>query len=222
LKCNKTVDVIALLDGSGSLGKPGWKAEMAAAKMFISAFRDSGKANMAAVLYSGPRTWSGVKKCVGKSKNPVKPEACGIKIVSQFTEDLKKLDEQVQALEWPQGSTLTSLALTTAKAMLSQGRKTAPTIVVVFTDGRPLSFRNTWIAAHDLRLSARLVWVAITQYAPLKYIKAWSTRRWQENVVKVSSFADLGKAETITHIIADICPKDWPEIRFERGARLNE
>ena len=39
--------------------------------------------------------------------------------------------------------TLTSLALATAKAELALGRKDSKSIVVVITDGRPLSYRGT-------------------------------------------------------------------------------
>jgi len=57
-----------------------------------------------------------------------------------------------------------------------------------------------------VRKSARLVWVAITKYAPLKYIKQWATRRWQENVVVVKTFKDLEKPDPINQVVANICP----------------
>merc|ERR1719446_1685745 len=123
LACNRSIDVMLLLDGSGSLGKKGWAAEIAAAQLFTDAFARSGKGNMAVILYSGPKTWSGVSKCTGKSKDKVDPEACGIKMVTHFTEDIKKVKQLITGLEWPQGSTLTSLALMTAKTELALGRK---------------------------------------------------------------------------------------------------
>jgi hypothetical protein len=216
LMCNRTLDVIILIDGSGSLGKDGWEAEITAVKLFIESFGNQGKANMAAILYSGPQTWSGVSKCMGKSDAPVTLEECGIKTVSHFTDDLNKLDQLVTGLDWPQGSTLTSLALMTAKAEMALGRGDVHTIVIVFTDGRPLSFRKTGAAATAIRKSARLVWIPITQFAPLKEIKTWATRRWQENIIKVDEFSELHKPEVVTHIIADMCPKEDPEMKFTR------
>jgi len=216
LACNRTLDVILLLDGSGSLGKEGWQAEITAARMFIEAFGNSGKAHMAVILYSGPRTWSGVSKCTGKSKAPVDLEDCGIKTVSHFTDDLSKIDQLVTGLDWPMGSTLTSLALMTAKAELNLGRAEVHSIVVVFTDGRPLSFRKTGLAAHTIRKSARLVWVPVTKFAPLKEIKQWATRRWQENIIQVADFESLHKPAVVTHIIADICPKEEATMKFVR------
>jgi len=216
LTCNRTLDIILLIDGSGSLGKAGWEAEMVATKSFIDAFKMAGKVNMAVILFSGPRTWSGVSKCMGKSKTTVSLDQCGIKTVTHFTDDMNKVDQLVTALDWPQGSTLTSLALMTAKAEMSLGRADVHTIVVVFTDGRPLSYRKTGLASRTIRKMARLLWVPITKFAPLKYIKKWATRRWQENVVKVDEFSDLHKPEVVTHIIADLCPKDDPEMEFSR------
>ena len=34
-KCNETLDIVFLIDGSGSLGQSGWDAEIKAAKMFV-------------------------------------------------------------------------------------------------------------------------------------------------------------------------------------------
>jgi len=216
MECNRSLDVILLLDGSGSLGKKGWAAEMKAAQYFVDAFINSGKANLAVILFSGPRTWSGVAKCVGKSKKSVKPSACGIKTVTHFTKDLKKVKQQLLGLDFPKGSTLTSLALMTAKAELSLGRADAIGNVIVFTDGRPLSYRKTGIAANQLRKVARLLWVPIAKGAPLKHIKRWATRRWQENVVPVTSFKALSKPDVITHIVANICPNQDPKMKFSR------
>jgi len=216
MTCNKTIDIVLLIDGSGSLGKKGWAAEIKAAQMFVDAFSVSaGKANMAVILYSGPRTWSGVFRCFAKNKKKVDQEkVCRIKTVTHFTDDLKKVKNLITGLSWPQGSTLTSLALLTAKAELALGRKDARSNIIVFTDGRPLSYRKTELVSKMVRKSARLVWVPVTKYAPLKHIKKWATRRWQENVVKVPSFKALENPDTITHIVANICPKEHPKMTF--------
>jgi len=216
LTCNKTQDIVLLIDGSGSLGQQGWDAEIKAAKTFVQAF-SGGKAEMAVILYSGPRTWGGVYKCFARNTKKVDREKiCNIKSVTHFTADLKKVDSLITGLVWPQGSTLTSLALLTAKAELALGRKNAQTNVIVFTDGRPLSFRKTWIASYIVRRVARLMWVPVTRYAPLQWIKRWATRRWQENIVRVKTFADLEDPSTITRIVANLCPKDTPKTRFGR------
>jgi len=219
LTCQKKLDIVLLLDGSGSMGTAGWAAEIKASHTFIDAFAGSGgDANMAVILYSGPRTWGGVYKCFARNVKKVdRQKICNVKVAGHFSADLKKVKSTVTGLTWPRGSTLTSLALLTAKAELALGRKDAESVVIIFTDGRPLSYRKTGMAARQLRKSARLVWVPITKYAPLKNIKKWATRRWQENVVAVQSFKLLENPEVITKIVANICPKKHPEMEFHRG-----
>merc|ERR1719440_2002184 len=219
MPCNNSIDVVLLLDGSGSLGKTGWKAEIKMAEMFVDAFGkgvpqgQQSPANMAVILFSGPRTWSGVRRCIGSKGPKVDMETvCKIKTVEHFTQDMKSAHDKIAALAWPQGSTLTSLALMTAKAELAYGRKESQSVVIVVTDGRPLSYRATGIASKLIRKTARLVWVAVTRYAPLASIKKWATRRWQENVIRVKSFKELADTAVVTQIMADICPKPEPEL----------
>lgn len=220
MPCNKSLDVVLLLDGSGSLGKKGWNAEIKMAEQFVDAFGKGvaqgspSPANMAVILFSGPRTWGGVYKCIGNGPKPDMETVCKIKFVEHFTHDMKDAHDKIAALTWPQGSTLTSLALMTAKGELAYGRKESKSVVIVITDGRPLSFRNTGIAAKLLRKTARLVWVPVTRYAPLASIKSWATRRWEENVIQVKSFADLDEKSDaiVTQLMADICPNGEPEL----------
>merc|ERR1719345_675006 len=49
-------------------GRAGWKAEIKAARFFVDAFAGSGKANMAVLLFSGPRTRGGEPAGKQKSK----------------------------------------------------------------------------------------------------------------------------------------------------------
>merc|ERR1719174_2793985 len=86
MKCDKSLDVVLLIDGSGSLGQSGWDAEKKAAKTFVSAFAASTQANMAVILYSGPRTWAGVDKCTGATGEGVdQAKVCKIVEVTPFT-----------------------------------------------------------------------------------------------------------------------------------------
>jgi len=208
LSCDEKLDIVFLLDGSGSLGQTGWDAEIKAAQLFVDAFSGTGaQAQMSVILYSGPRTWGGVYKCFGRnSKNVDMENVCKIQTITHFTKDMKDVKTKIAGLKWPKGSTLTSLALMSAASELSLGRKDANSVVVVITDGRPLSYRNTGRASRFLRKKARVLWVPVTRNAPLRYIKSWATRRWQENVVSVKSFADLEKPELVTHAVANICP----------------
>jgi hypothetical protein len=223
MKCNRTLDVVLLIDGSGSLGQAGWDAEIKASKILIEALAAPAekKVDLAVILFSGPRTWSGVDKCIGATDTPVSLDFCGIKTVTSFTNDMTQATALVDALTWPQGSTLTSLALMTAKGMLNLGRQNIHSVVVVITDGRPMSYRKTTIASHEIRKMARLIWVPVTNFAPLSEIKTWATRRWQENVVQVDDFVTLAKGEVITHVIADMCPDEIPEVEYVRASEFH-
>jgi len=221
VQCHKAIDVVLLIDGSGSLGQEGWDAEIKAAKQFLDAFMDQGShqgdhAQVATILYSGPSTWAGVGECTGKNSGDVDQEnLCKIKVVNHFTSDLASVRSKVNLLAWPKGSTLTSVALLTAQAELALGRKNAHSTVVVFQDGQPLSFRKTRMASHVLRKKSRLLFVVISKFSPLKAIKEWVTRRWQENLVDVKSTKEFGSPNTVTKIIADICPSKIPKLKMD-------
>lgn len=218
LPCPKKLDVVILLDGSSSLGKKGWAAEIHAAKTLVSSFAVADtEAQVSLILFSGPPTWMGISQCTGQSDKKVDLEkVCRIKVVQHFTNEWKEVGQKIDDLEWPQGSTLTSLALLTAKSELMGGRKDAQSVVIVITDGRPMSFRKTFLAAKVLRKSARLVFVPVTNFAPLKFIKTLATRRWQENIIQVKSFDELEEPATVTHIIANICPKNSQKLVLPR------
>jgi len=212
MMCKKKLDVVLLIDGSGSLGETGWKAEKKMAELFISAFEGTGtEAQLSTILYSGPSYWSGVRKCfAGPFDAGHIEKVCKVVIKNQLTSDIASVKSGVEAMTWPAGSTLTSIALMQASSVLSQGREDAHSIVVAITDGRPLSRRATWWAARHVRKKARLVWVAVTRYAPLRMIKRMATRRWQENVIVVPDFSSLADAapDHVTHIVANICPME--------------
>jgi hypothetical protein len=220
LKCKRKMDVILMIDGCPKGGKAAWDAQIKAAKTFVGAF-DKKKAEMALVSYCGPRTWSGVSKCTGKSTEKIDmAKTCKVKVVTHFTNDLAKITTSLSGLQMQKGMKLMALGFLAAKAELSLGRKKAQTAVVGFIDGPPLSERKTRLAATVLRKSARLTLVPTSQLSPLKLLKKLVTRRWQENLVVVKNVKNLLKPETVTHIIADICPKVTPKLKIKRERKL--
>jgi hypothetical protein len=208
MSCDAMVDIVLLIDGSGSLGESGWAAEKWAAELFVDAFSSStAQARISTILYSGPSSWAGVYSCIGQSSDPVALETvCKIKTVNHMEENMATVKSNIAGLEWPKGGTLTSMALMKAASELSVGRPDASAVVVVITDGRPLSFRGTWLASRYVRKQARVMWMAVTEHAPLKFIKRCATRRWEENVVVVDNFDELETPMPINHLIADLCP----------------
>lgn len=215
LTCNSTMDVTLLIDACPKSGGESFKAQILTATTFVDAF--TGDAKFAVIKYCGPRTWSGVSQCGGKSSKSVNVEkVCHVKVVQHYTRTKAKAITVLQGLVFAKGTKLTALALLAAKSELQLGRKDARSVVVAFQDGQPLSFRQTQIAARSLRKSARLIWVVVTKFAPLKSIKLWATRRWQENIVQVNSAQQLAKPATVTEVIADICPSETPKLEMRR------
>jgi hypothetical protein len=88
LTCKKKLDIVLLIDGSGSLGKKGWAAEIKAAQLFVDAFSVTGaQANFAVILYSGPRTWGGIRKCFARNTKKVDREkVCAVKTITAINE----------------------------------------------------------------------------------------------------------------------------------------
>merc|ERR1719345_164057 len=117
MKCNSTLDVVLVMDAAPKSGEKGWKAEVEGALLLVDAFSGPGitaQPNIAVVHYTGPRTWSGVSKCTGKSKKKVDMEAvCKIKIATHFTDDMKKVKNTINGLAYTKGAKLLSLALMT-------------------------------------------------------------------------------------------------------------
>jgi hypothetical protein len=223
MKCNQTLDVLLIMDATPKSGKKGWALEVQAANNLVDAFAGEGvtaKPNFAIIHYTGPRTWSGVSKCTGKSTKKVDMEKdCRITIASHFEEDIKKVKGVLNGLAYAPGSKLLSLALMTAQSEMTLGRKTARSVVIVFMDGHPLSYRKTKIASHAIRKKARLVYVIVAKFSPLADVKKWVSRRWQENLVKVETAAEFALPETGTHVIANICPRKFPKLKTKKSAR---
>merc|ERR1719287_155623 len=94
ITCNTTMDVILMIDECPKNGEKAFKAQIEAASTLVDAFGGDGitaVANFAIIQYCGPRTWSGVSKCAGKSTEKVDIEkTCRTKVVQHFDEDLKK------------------------------------------------------------------------------------------------------------------------------------
>jgi len=218
LPCKNSLDIVLLLDGTPKSGKKAWAAEVKAANLLVDAFSGEGnpaKPNFAVIHYTGPRTWSGVSKCTGEGKGKVDMEkTCKVRIAQHFEQDTKKVKSVISGLQYQPGSKLLSLALMTATSEFPLGRADKRTVVIVFIDGEPLSYRKTKLASLAIRKSARLLYVVVNKFAPLKSIKKWASRRWEENLVVVKSAEELGKAETGTHIIANICPKHAPKLKM--------
>jgi len=140
-------------------------------------------------------------------------KTCKVTLAQHFTDDLTQVRSTINGLTYQPGSKLLSMALMTTQFEFALGDKTTRTVVVVFMDGQPLSYRKTLLASRAVRKKARLLWVVVTKFAPLASIKTWASRRWQENLVTVDSADKLAEADVGTHIVANICPRKFPTLK---------
>lgn len=207
--CTAKIDVILLLDGSGSLGADGWAAVQQAGAMFASSM-DGTNVKLAAQVFSGPQTWREYDACIGKDQTWVPdPETnCGIQWLSHFTDDTQGVADSIAGTAWPQKTTLTSAALAQAESELMTGREDAQSVVVVITDGKPLNKYRTKMAAQSLRKKARLIFVPVTKYDSklAAYVEELVSKPVKENLVVLKNFDQLRSPVTMNRIIADACP----------------
>merc|ERR1719215_2117036 len=79
LQCGSKVDLMVLMDGSGSLGDRGWSASQKFVTNLISHLEGGDdEVHVALQLFSGPRTWDSYYKCTGAgSEAPDMEKDCG-------------------------------------------------------------------------------------------------------------------------------------------------
>jgi hypothetical protein len=209
MPCNKTLDIILLLDQTPKHGKKGWAAEVKAATQFIDAFTGdtvTAKPKFSIIGYTGPRTWSGVSKCAGSNPKLDVEKTCKVVIKKHFSDDLKKVKDTINGMTFTPGTKLLSLALMSVDSELALGDPKSQTVVIVFIDGEPLSYRKTLLSSREIRKKARLLYVPIKKFSPFADMKKWTSRRWEENLVAVESTKQLEDPATGTHLVANICP----------------
>jgi len=207
--CESKLDIFLLLDGSGSLGQAGFDAVKIAGSLLAKAF--GGEAKVGALLFSGPSTWKNYWKCITAPKAglsaPNMAEPCGLRSVDHFSADHLKVASDIEALTWPKGGTFSSGALAVASAELSSGRSDAKTIVIMFTDGMPMSRSKTLQQAKLLRNKVdRFMVVPVGPNIQLNYIKTLVLAPENENVLVIKNFDLLKEPSTMDDIISNVCP----------------
>lgn len=206
--CEAKLDVILLLDGSGSIGADGWAATQKAGASFARAMvGGDANVNLAVQLFSGPGTLGALYDCMGFTSNvPDMETDCNIKWIQHLSPETEEAATAIENMVWPARTTLTSAALALAEAELKFSRPDAESVVICVTDGIPMSYEATYYAAKSLRRKARLIFVPVTQSAPLSDIPYWASRPAKENVIEIQDFATLEEATVLDEIILKLCP----------------
>jgi len=186
LLCASRVDLTLMLDGSGSLGQSGWDGGLMAAEMITHAMAGGKKGDvMMALMVFSAKT----------------------EIIEHYTDDLDKVIDSIKNLKFPQSITRTAVALDTARSELSLGRPDAQSVVLVVTDGKPMSMLKTRQASLELRKQTRLMWIPVTKYAPVAAMRKWASNPKSDNFLALEKFSDLEDPANMDKIISDVCPK---------------
>eukprot|EP00929_Paragymnodinium_shiwhaense_P096620 TRINITY_DN5826_c0_g1_i1.p1 TRINITY_DN5826_c0_g1~~TRINITY_DN5826_c0_g1_i1.p1 ORF type:complete len:523 (-),score=137.61 TRINITY_DN5826_c0_g1_i1:169-1560(-) len=182
LRCRSEIDLVMLLDGSGSLDSNGWKMTIAAAKMLAQSFMEGGKVNVAALVFGTKAEW-----------------------IQHFSTDLQKTLGNLDEAKWPKGGTKTSEALNMANAELSLGRPDAQSVVLVITNGAPLSPKKTLEASKAVRKTARLMWAPVTEFAPLAEMKEMASYPKEDNLFPLKDYNELPTQKTNDAVVSSVC-----------------
>jgi hypothetical protein len=184
LVCNGDLDVMMLMDGSGSVGAKGFDFEKAFVDDFISRFNmGDGTAKIGLILFS-----------------------YYITIRAQMTEDQAALLSTVQETEWEAYNTNTAGALGTALEVLAAGgRESAQSVVVVITDGMPNDSEATAMMAEKVKEKARLIFVAVGKNLDMDYLYQISSFPPEMNVLTSDKFKTM--SNDLMSILSDVCPQ---------------
>lgn len=199
VKCNSSVDVVLLLDASGSVQEEGWKKTQVFGANLARSFQSVGK--VAALEYSGPEDFSYYRDC---KKGQHTPAECGCTWLSELTEDTEAVAKSIEGAPWKKGSTLTSMALSMAQAELAKNGQAKEKIVLLITDGKPLSKTSTEQKAMELRKVARLMIATVGEKAPRDLAAHWATQPARENLFLIEDFETLND-NIVNTIVENAC-----------------
>jgi len=227
--CAAKMDVVFMVDGSGSLGGRGWKASVIATKALIGSFNNAkADVRMAVQMFSGPRTFVSYKKCINDPKfvkrfgDADNEKDCNIRWVNEFTDGPKPPMSNVGYAQtafsnfapmdnvyknWPRATTMTSLALKSVMTQLGNSRSDADTVVLMLTDGRPMYPKATEENSKALRKKvSRFMVIPVTRYAPVALIKKMVSHPPHANMIMIKEFWQLAQPKFINSIIKSLCP----------------
>lgn len=208
LQCHSMVDIIIMLDGSASLGTYGWEKSKEITNTLLANLQGADdKVKVALELFSGPRTWDDYYACTQRPDAVNMVTQCGIQWVEEFSYDTAAIRAKVDALEFPRASTLTSVALGEAEAMIPYGREGANTYVLVITDGWPMSQWNTRAAAKRLQEKATVIWIPVGNNAPIRLIEQMASKPASEHILQAHNWEELVTDWMANWILSSTCKK---------------
>jgi len=212
LRCTSKVDLVLMLDGSGSMGSKGFAHVKHAAQKLIDTLEMGEESVVLSVmLFSGPRTWETMDKC--RDGKITDLNTCGMKWVTgdssspKWTIDKWDAIQRVEALRWPKGGTLTGMALAEAENELAESRNDAASTVLVITDGIPSYYSKAVEAARSLRDTARLMFVPVGPNVKFDDFTDMASHPLEENIIPNSHLDGLYLPGFQNMVVENLCPE---------------
>ena len=147
--------------------------------------------------------------CVcGRHANEVREEEGRSRSISALSRTPAAISNMIQSLSWPAASTLTSVALSMAEGEVAYSREDVQTVVIVVTDGIPLSRYRTLLAAQSLQKKARVVVVPVGSSYVRQEASKWASPRKEDNYISPGrSFQVLKQTRLTNEILGVACPQ---------------
>mmetsp|Transcript_15205 Transcript_15205/g.34688 ORF Transcript_15205/g.34688 Transcript_15205/m.34688 type:complete len:856 (-) Transcript_15205:28-2595(-) len=189
-ECASAVDLVLLLDESGSVTEAGFNNMKSLTNLLVARLQLSSELAKAGVVTFGSKATEQVA----------------------MVADAASVTSAVTSATYAGTNTDTAQALAVARKLLErEGRSDTPSAVLIFTDGMPVSAMLTTDEANRLHeQGTRVMILAGGSDLSKEALLQWASWPQEENIVKVASFRELEegrKAEVITDIIANLCPK---------------
>jgi uncharacterized protein YegL len=183
LTCGSKLDIVFLLDGSGSVLDADFDAQKQAVTEIIDRLEFGADLAQVGVAVFGGKTTEVVGLSADKS-------AVTTALAAATTESAET--HLAKALEFSQG-------------MLTLGRQDAQSVLIVLLDGSPADLRAAEHVAGQLHEHARIVMVPIGAGEDFDAMKRLASYPARVNVLAVNDFAAAGESEW-TRFIAALCP----------------
>merc|ERR1719436_1123297 len=106
------------------------------------------------------------------------------------------------SLEFPESTTMMSLALGQAESELFNGRDDAQSVVILIAGTSPMSPKNTKSAAAKLQQSAKVLYVPAGHTAPMSLFEEMASEPKEDHIIRARSLWSLTQPNILNTIIA--------------------
>jgi Mg-chelatase subunit ChlD len=207
-KCAAKLDLVFVLDGSGSVGAGDFMKVGAFAKSLIERMHLVGETEVAADSVKMRTTQSHGLQKVGAVAFGGKAS-----VIADLDKDRAGLEADITAAAFPAGvggpgtNTPAALALTRDLFERQTIHVGANKVALVVTDGPPNSERETTTEVERLKAAGvRVVFITVGSGVRRRNLIQWASWPEQENVMQATSFASLEDEDFATKVLVNICP----------------